>query len=279
MEHPAQTHHHRKRRRRRGRGPRPAEQQRMQSGQPVAQRPGADLRVQQVPIDTLLPWPSNPRTMAQGERAKLRRSLERFGFVEPLVARRCDRMIIGGHQRWLVAKEMGLTTIPVCFVEVSEAEARALNLALNKISGTWDLPRLGELLEELRQLPEFDHTLSGFDDREIEQILTQLEREAVPDPYEESFDLAAALLQERRLGAPTRVGLGEVWELGRHRLLCGDSLAPGQLQALLGEAKADQVLTDPPYGVGYQSTLASVVRKKPSAPLEGSRGAVWLSRS
>jgi DNA modification methylase len=171
-------------------------------------------------------------------------------------------VMIGGHQRWLVAKEMGLTTVPVVFVEVSDAEARALNLALNKISGEWNLPRLGELLEDLRALPDFDHTLSGFDDREIEEILAQLERDAMPDPWEETSGLAAAALQGERLRAPTRVAEGQVWKLGRHRLLCGDSLAPGRLQELLGDAKADLVLTDPPYGVDFQSTLAKPGRRK-----------------
>ena len=220
------------------------------------------LRVEQVPIDSLVPWPGNPRTMAEAERAKLGRSIARFGLVEPLVARRRDRVMIGGHQRWLVAKEMGLTTVPVVLVEVSEAEARALNLALNKISGEWDLARLGELLEELRDLPDFDHTLSGFDDREIEEILTALERDKLPVPYEESFDLAAEALQEQRLSAPTRVSSGEVWVLGRHRLYCGDSLEPGRLGQLLGGRQADFVCTDPPYGVGYRSTLARRGRRK-----------------
>jgi len=253
----AQTNRSR-RRRRRGQGGQPAEQPR----QSVAERQRADLRVEQAPIDSLIPWPGNPRIMTEAERAKLRRSIERFGFVEPVVARRRDRVMIGGHQRWLVAKEMGLTTVPVVFVEVSEAEARALNLALNKISGEWDVPRLGELLEDLRDLPDFDHTLSGFDDREIEEILTELERDKMPDPYEETFDVAAAMLQDQRLGAPTRVGVGQVWELGRHRLLCADSLVPGHLQALLGDGKADQVCTDPPYGVSYRSTLAKQGRRK-----------------
>lgn len=251
---------HRKRRRRRGRAGRGGVPE--VTGQVARGRPRTGLRVEHVPIDSLVPWSGNPRTMAEADRAKLRRSIERFGFVEPVVARRPDRVMIGGHQRWLVAKEMGLTTVPVVFVEVSDAEARALNLALNKISGEWDLPRLGELLEDLRALPDFDHTLSGFDDREIEEILTELERDTMPDPYEETFDVAAAMLQQQRLGAPTRLGKGQVWELGRHRLLCGDSLAPGRLQELLGDTKADQVLTDAPYGVSYQSTLAKQGRRK-----------------
>jgi DNA modification methylase len=200
--------------------------------------------------------------MAEAERAKLRRSVERFGFVLPVVASRRDRVIIGGHQRWLVAKEMGLTTIPVVFVEMREAEARALNLALNKISGDWDLPKLGELLGELRGLPDFDETLTGFDTGEIEDLLASLERQATPAPYEESFDLAAELLQGQRRSAPTQVSAGEVWLLGPHTLYCGDALEPGRLGQVLAGRPADLVLTDPPYGVSYRSTLARRGRRK-----------------
>ena len=221
-----------------------------------------ELRVEYVLVESLRPWEQNPRTMPDPELVKLRRSIEKFGLVEPLVVRRSDRLVIGGHQRLRAAKEMGLVRVPVVFVEMSDAEARALNLALNKISGSWDLPRLGELLQELRDLPHFDETLSGFDSVEIESLLAELEREGMPGPYEESFDLAAELLQQQRRAAPTRVRPGQLWELGRHRLLCGDGLAPGQLARLLGGQQVDLVLTDPPYGVGYRSTMARRGRRK-----------------
>ena len=104
--------------------------------------------------------------------------------------------------------------------------------------------------------------MSGFDPREIEGILTDLERDQLPDPYEETFLDAAELLQAQRLGAPTRVQLGQVWKLGRNRLFCGDALAPGQLETLLAGEKVDHLLTDPPYGVGFQSTLAGRGRRK-----------------
>ena len=217
--------------------------------------------IQQVSPYQLRPFPGNPRQMSKEELEKLKRSIQQFGFVEPLVVRKQDNTIIGGHQRWEAAKALGLAAVPVVYVDLTGAQAKALNLALNKIHGEWDLPKLGELLEELRDLPDLDETLSGFDDREIETLLSELERQQLPAPWEESFDVAAEMLQAQRHAAPTRVKSGELWQLGRHRLSCGDSLAPGALEALYGE-KVDLVLTDPPYGVGYRSTLAKRGRRK-----------------
>jgi len=169
---------------------------------------------------------------------------------------------IGGHQRLEAAKALGMTKVPVVYLDVSEAEAKVLNVAFNKIQGEWDLPKLGELLEELRDLPSLDETLTGFDGKELDQLLADLERQQQPKPFEESFDIAAEMLQGQRLRAPTRVNPGETWQLGRHRLYCGDSLAPGALERLCGGKKVDLVLTDPPYGIGFQSEIARRGRRK-----------------
>jgi site-specific DNA-methyltransferase (adenine-specific) len=194
--------------------------------------------------------------------SNLRRSLAHWGVVEPLVVRVANNMIIGGNQRLEAAKALGLKKVPVVYVDVTEQEAKALGIALNKIGGAWDVPRLGELLEELRDLPDLDETLTGFDQNELDQLLADLERQQQPPPYEETFDLAAEMLQAQRLQAPTRVKPGEIWQLGRHRLLCGDSLAPGALERLCDSSKVDLVLTDPPYGIGYQSEMARRGRRK-----------------
>ncbi len=211
----------------------------------------------------------NPRHMPAAELEKLTRSIREFGFVEPVVVRKADNTVIGGHQRLEAAKALGWERVPVVYVDVSETEGKALNLALNRIHGEWDLPRLGALLEELRDLPDLDETLSGFDEIEMDDLLADLEREQSPGPYEESFDVAAEMLQAQREAAPTRTSKGETWQLGRHRLYCGDSLAPGALQRLCGDTKIDLVLTDPPYGLGYQSALARRGRRKKAIANDG----------
>ncbi len=220
------------------------------------------LKINHLPVAGLRPFPGNPRHMSQAEMEKLTRSIKEFGFVEPVVVRKQDNTIIGGHQRLEAAKALGYTRVPVVYVEVTEAEAKALNVALNRIHGGWDLPKLGELLDELRDLPDLDETLSGFDAIEMDDLLAELERQQLPEPYEESFDMAAEMLQAQRESAPTRVNTGEMWQLGRHRLCCGDSLASGALERLCDGRKVDVVLTDPPYGIGYQSTLARRGRRK-----------------
>jgi len=140
------------------------------------------LKIEHVPIDQLRPWPGNPRMMPPAEPEKLKRSVEEFGFVEPVVVRKQDHTVIGGHQRVEAARALGHTSVPVVHIDVTEAQAKALNLALNKIHGAFDLPRLATLLEELSDLPDLDETLSGFDEREIDDLLAEVERGAMPSP-------------------------------------------------------------------------------------------------
>ncbi len=227
-----------------------------------AQSKSARLRVEHVPVASLHPWGANPRHMPPEEMESLQRSVAQWGLVQPLVVRRADNTIIGGHQRLEAARALGLKTVPVVFADISEEEAKALNLALNRISGEWDGAKLGELLEELQRLPSIDETLTGFSTDEIDDLLADLERQSAPDPREESFPDAAEALQTWMEQAPTRVAKGELWRLGRHRLFCGDSLAGGMMERLCQGGKIDLVLTDPPYGVGYQSTLAKRGRRK-----------------
>jgi len=163
---------------------------------------------------------------------------------------------------WTSAVARGMARVPVVFVDVTEAETKALNLALNKIHGEWDLPRLAGLLDELSVLPDLDETLSGFDEQEIDVLLAEVERAAMPSPREETFPEAAEALQGWMERAPTRVSTGELWQLGRHRLLCTDSLAPGSLDTLTGGKPVDTVVVDGPYGIDYQSTQAAAGRRK-----------------
>jgi DNA modification methylase len=220
------------------------------------------LRVEYISISRLRPSPRNPRTMSPDELKKLMRSIETYGFVAPALIRASDNMIVGGHQRVQAAKALGWTRVPAIRVHLNDAQALALNVALNKISATWDTAKLATILDELRDLPGFDVTTTGFGLEEAEALLAEVEREQQLPPQETTFPAALEALQAQRESAPTRVKTGEIWQLGRHRLLCGDSLAPGAIEGLLEGRKADLTLTDAPYGIGFESRMARRGRRK-----------------
>jgi ParB-like nuclease domain len=127
----------------------------------------AALVVEQVPIDALRPDPANPRRISESELEALTRSMRRYGLVQPILVRREDDTVIGGHQRLVAARRLGLDTVPVIKLDLSAEQARLLNLALNRISGEWDEDLLARLLAELGQSVEVDLSLSGFGDDEI----------------------------------------------------------------------------------------------------------------
>ena len=133
------------------------------------------LSVVHVPIDDLRPDPANPRRMSDAELDSLTRSIRQFGFVDPVIARREDKVVIGGHQRLLAARRLGLASVPVILLDLSGDQARLLNLALNRISGSWDEELLARLLSELDASPEVDLSLSGFDDDEVAKLLKSLD--------------------------------------------------------------------------------------------------------
>jgi DNA modification methylase len=209
------------------------------------------LTVEQVPIDQLRPDPANPRRISDEELDSLERSIRQFGFVQPVLARKEDGVVIGGHQRLLAARRLGLTTVPVTYLDLSIEQARLLNLALNKISGSWDEQLLARLLADLQSSPDVDLSLSGFGEDEIKDLLRSLEirekREQV-----ESFDLDEALEEAR--ARPLRSKLGDLWALGDHRLLCGDSTDPTAVARLLDGAEPKLLATDPPYGVSLDGS-------------------------
>ena len=111
------------------------------------------LTVDEVPIDDLRPDPANPRRIGEDELDALERSLRQFGFVQPVLARREDQTVIGGHQRLVAARRLGLTSVPVTWLDVSVEQARLLGLALNEISGSWDDALLARLLADLQATP------------------------------------------------------------------------------------------------------------------------------
>jgi len=205
----------------------------------------AAIQIEHIDIDSLRPDPANPRRISDAELEALTRSMREWGFVQPVLVRREDRVVVGGHQRLLAARRLGMKTVPVIFVDLSIEQARLLNIALNKISGTWDEELLARMLADLQPVDGIDLSLTGFDEGELEKLLKGLDvrekREKV-----ESFDVEAALEAAR---AATRAKRGELWALGDHRLLIGDSTDAGDVARLLGETRPAMCFTDPPYNV------------------------------
>ncbi len=200
------------------------------------------MEIRKMPIDKLDPAYYNPRKdlkPGDPEYEKLKKSIQEFDLVEPLVWNERTSRLIGGHQRLKVLQELGYTEVEVSVVDLPEDKEKALNVALNKISGDWDYVKLKELLEEL-DTGDFDVELTGFDMDEIEDLITQLHipeevtEDEVPEPPDEPITKP-----------------GDLWILGRHRLLCGDSTSADDVEKLMNGNKADMLFTDPPYGVNY----------------------------
>ncbi|MFV2064846.1 MAG: DNA methyltransferase [Chloroflexota bacterium] len=206
--------------------------------------------VEQAAVERLRPDPGNPRHISQNELEALQRSIREWGLVDPIIARREDGSVIGGHQRLVAARRLGMGTVPVIWLDISTEQARLLSLALNKISGDWDEQLLARLLADLEAEIDIDVSLSGFGEDEIGELLKSLDARERADQVE-SFELESAL--EEAAKAP-RTRPGDLWALGEHRLLCGDATDPAVVGRLLGKAKPRLLSTDPPYGVSLDPT-------------------------
>jgi len=201
-------------------------------------------RFEQVEIDRLVPYARNARTHSKEQILQLRSSLREFGFVNPVIVDR-DLNIIAGHGRVAAAKAEGLTEVPCVFAEhLTDAQKRAYILADNRLalSAGWDEELLALEFGELKDLG-FDLELTGFDANEIEKLFAGDGN----DVEDDEFDLMAAL-EEAAFVLP-----GDVWLLGRHRLICGDATDPATVTKLMAGRKANLVLTDPPYNVAFES--------------------------
>lgn len=188
------------------------------------------LAIEHVPIDNLRPDPANPRRIADAELEALTRSIQQFGLVDPIIVRREDSTVIGGHQRLLAARRLGLKTVPVVYVDLSMEQARLLNLALNKVAGSWDEELLARLLAELQDVPGVDISLSGFADDEIAKLLKTLDAREKRG-REEDLDLDAAWWAAK---ADPGVERGNVWQLGDHRVHVRGLFGRGRCRAADG---------------------------------------------
>jgi len=193
------------------------------------------MKINNVSISELKPSSYNPREISRHDLEALKKSISEFGLVDPIVVNK-DNTIIGGHQRVIAAKSLGMEIVPVVYVDLSEEKAKILNLALNRISGDWNKDKLKELLSELNNL-SLDLTLTGFTSEEVSTLLDFTKE----DDYKAPEDI------------PTKTKSGEVWQLGNHRLLCGDATKKEDVKKLMGGEKAQIVFTDPPYNVNYES--------------------------
>ena len=199
----------------------------------------------------LLPADYNPRKdlkPGDAEYEKLKRSIEQFGYVEPVIWNKTTGRVVGGHQRLKVLMNLSFTEVDCVVVELSEEKEKALNVALNKISGDWDKDKLALLISDL-QGADFDVSLTGFEPAEIDDLF----KESVKDGlHEDEFDVASELEK------PAITKPGDVWTLGRHRLVCGDSTKPETFELLMAGRKANLVITDPPYNVNYEGSAGRI---------------------
>ena len=199
-----------------------------------------------VPISKLVPYINNARTHSPEQIMKLRSSLREFGFINPVIIDK-DYGIIAGHGRVMAAKEEGIEEVPCVFVDyLTEAQKKAYILADNRMAmdAGWDEALLKVEIEALQGM-DFDVGLVGFEDDEIADLFAGDDDSDVED---DDFDLNDVLEQA------AFVQRGDVWTVGRHRLMCGDATSAGDVATLMDGKKANLVLTDPPYGVSFKSS-------------------------
>jgi len=201
------------------------------------------MEITNVLIKELKPNDKNPRKITKRELQKLMRSIEEFGFVDPIIVNKNKtryNIIVGGHQRIEAAKKLNMTEVPVTYVDMTEEKESLLNMALNEISGEWNDDKLLELLKDLEERG-VDLTLSGFDEPILDEILAR----NIQTDKEKNID------QTPKVPEIPKSKPGEVYILGNHRLMCGDSTKPEDFKILMNDKIADLCWTDPPYGVSY----------------------------
>lgn len=211
-----------------------------------AQEVEQKLRTERRKLADLMAAEYNPRkalTPEDAEYQKIKRSIEEFGYVDPIIINE-DGTIIGGHQRTTVLMDLGWTEVDVVVVSLDKNREKALNIALNKITGEWDELKLKDLLLDL-DLGDYDISLTGFEQADLTELVDKLAIE--PEAADDDFDEDEALEQV----AEPVTKHGDIWLLGRHRLMCGDSTDEEELAELMNGEMADLIVTDPPYNVNY----------------------------
>jgi DNA modification methylase len=209
------------------------------------------MQIEKLKAADLRPAPYNPRKdlkPGDPEFEKLKISIVTYGYVEPVIVnKRTGYTVVGGHQRLKVLRHLGHTEVDCVIVDLDEKKEKALNIALNKISGEWDEGLLSALLKDLEQ-SGFDLELTGFDLAEVKDLFGS---GSIENAHEDNFDEDGAASE---ISEPiTRTG--DIWLLGKHRLLCEDSTKPEEIAKLMDGKLADLVVTDPPHNVNYEDLV------------------------
>ena len=204
--------------------------------------------MQLVPISKLVPYVNNARTHSPEQIKKLRSSLREFGFINPVIIDR-DYGVIAGHGRILAAKEEGIKEVPCVFADhLTEAQKKAYIIADNRMAmdAGWDEELLRVEIEALQGM-DFDPLLTGFDEKELAALFDD-----GAEAKDDDFDV------DEELEKPVFSKTGDVWTLGRHRLVCGDSIKAETYEILMQGKKANLVVTDPPYNVNYEGSAGKI---------------------
>ena len=204
------------------------------------------MNLQRIAVDKLKPAKYNPRKdLKPGDPAyeKIKRSLHEFGYVDPVIWNEVTGNIVGGHQRYKVLAAEGAAEIDCVVVHIENPQdEKALNIALNKAVGEWEPVALADLLSDLQQ-SGYDLGATGFDPAEVDDLFSRVhDKETKDDDCDIDPDEVTPFVQA-----------GDVWTLGRHRMMCGDSTSGADVAALMDGVKANLVVTDPPYNVAYES--------------------------
>lgn len=208
------------------------------------------MEFKKLKINSLIPASYNPRKKLKpgdAEYEKIKNSITEFGYVDPIIVN-SDMTIIGGHQRWSVLKALGYDEVDCVVIEIDKTKEKALNIALNKVTGEWNKELLADLIKDLQSL-DYDISMTGFEPPEIDELFNDVHSK---ETKEDDFDVDAELQN------PTITKPGDVWQLGRHRLVCGDATLPEIFDALLDGKKVNLVVTDPPYNVNYKSDAGTI---------------------
>ncbi|MBQ3704549.1 MAG: ParB N-terminal domain-containing protein [Oscillospiraceae bacterium] len=202
--------------------------------------------MERVPVEKLIPYINNARTHSPEQIKKLRASLREFGFVNPVIIDR-DYNVIAGHGRIMAAKEEGITEVPCVYADhLTEAQKKAYILADNRMAldAGWDEEMLRVEIEALQEM-DYDPLLTGFDEKELAALFKD-------DGEEDDFDV------EAELNRPAFSLPGDIWRLGKHTIICGDSTDPATFAALLGDTKVNLVCTDAPYFVELKNKSGTI---------------------